>query len=1126
MRQRGTRAVYPADVLTASDIDVTRRSPSIHRILTISLSEPARFPTVRYGVLGNLEVTGDAGPVVIRRAKERLLLAVLLASPGTTVPRDRLVSILWPTEAAKDPNHALQTAVSRLRSTLDGESRAADSLIVAERGGYRIAADAHAIDAGRFERLVAMAATRGGDHELVLELLDQALSLWRGPPFAEWADDEWPRMQITGLVELRLTGLELRHAALLGLGRHDESIDELSWLVEEHPDRELLWRQLAMALVASGRRDEAMEVLARGRAATGDPGVLPDSLLDTGPTIARPLLDDGFPRTDGNFPDPVRPFVGRRSELAAVVRSLQRFRVVTVTGPSGVGKATLAIEAAHQHRAQFPGGRWWTNLELARDEDDLDRVVLRALGLKPRPGGHGRQALVDHFSAGPSLLAVSRCEHIVAATAELVGALVHACPELIVLTATRQRLGLGGEAVHVIAPLPLPDDDRNGDDAGDAVELFTALARRASPDLALDSAARATAAQIVSRLGGMPLAIALAATRAEHDSLDEIAAGLTAELRPVPDAVAAAVDWSLELLGETDRVVAESVSVLGAPFGVADAAAVCPVEVSENEAFEAILRLLDRSILVSLREADSTEARFGMLGSLRSHALGRLERSGRLDDTRRRHWRLVSNHVDEVGSRSVDPADHLRLAAAERTAEELERAFPWAIENEPAEALRLVRSLAWSLASAGVVGPLRQLAAEALAANPEPSVDRAMVQLLRVVQELPVGELGGENVRFGLPWEERSPPHERLTASLDAVLPQVEEALAYIAERGEAQLLGVALSRSGSIFGRLEQYDWARDNYERAIDILAETGPRAEMDAARLGLANTLTAGGDLDGAEKVARTALNDSVDLSGASPIVWYDVLGRVERARNANDDAYEHFLAAHQQALMTGDDLAAAHYAVEIGHIQVRRGLFDDGAFWFDRGLRRYRGLVHRRGMATATLGHGLIAERRGDYPVARAWCEDALAMLGGTGDPTARATALAALGRVEEHAGDYAAADAYHRSSLEIGGPNPTAVNTSRSFEGLAVVAMHTGDPERAALLIGAADTTRTRARLPLPAHWRLPVHEAIDAARLALGPARFEEVRGWGAALSSVEARAIGLEKSSGSQPAAAVDDTG
>ncbi len=1086
---------------------------------------------MRYRVLGHLEVTGaGGGPVVIRRAKERQLLAVLLATPGTTVPRDRLVSILWPSETPKDPNHALQTAVSRLRATLEADQRpeavasaAAETttnrLIVAEPGGYRIAADTREIDAGRLERLVIMATTRGDDHELVLELLDQALSLWRGPPFAEWAHEEWSETHINRLVELRLSAIEAKHAALLALGHQAECIDELSALVDDHPERQLLWRQLAAAVAATGRREAAIEILARGRTAIGDPDGLPNALLDADRAVARPLEGPTLPRSEGNIPDPVRPFVGRRSELDAVARSLERFRVVTLTGAGGVGKASIALEAAHHHRKRFAGGRWWTNLGLARDASDLHRFVLRSLRLTPRPGGDGSQELIDHFSAGPTLLVISRCEHTVAATAALVETLVRACPDLTVLTTSRQRLGLSGEAVHVIGPMSLPSDA--GEPDGEAVELFITLARRAHPDLALDATTTTTAAHIVSQLGGMPLAIKLVAARAEHDALDVIASGLADGLRPVPNAVSAASDWSFELLNETDRLVAESVAVLQAPFSASDVAAVCPIDLSEEEAFEAILRLLDRSLLISLPHADGDEARFGMLPSLHTHATGRLQRSGRLAATRERYWRVVVRHVEDLTAGTLDPIDTGLVATWERAASELERALPWALTHQREEALRLVRLLAWNLGTVGVVVPLRHLMVDALAANPEPSVDRAVVQLLQAVHNLPTGELGGENVRFGQPWDERSPPQERLDASVDDMLPEIEEPLAYIAEHGEPRVLGIALSRSAWIFARLEHYDWARTNFERAIGILRDTGPRTEMDGARLGLADTLVAVGDLDGAERIGQAVLQDSTGpLSEHDTIVWHDLLARVERARNANDDAYEHFLAAQQQALMVGDGAAAAHYAVEIGHIQVRRGLHDTAVFWFDRGLQRYRDLVHRRGMATAMLGQGLVAERRGDYPVARAWCEDALEILGDTGDASARATALAALGRVEEHLGDVAAADSYQRSSLEIGGPNATAVSTSRSLEGLAVVASRTGDLERAATLIGAADTARARARLPLPPGWHLPVHTAIECTREALGPGRFEEVHGWGAALSSVEAVAIALEKGSGTQPAA------
>ncbi len=210
---------------------------------------------MRYAVLGPLEVHGPHGPLALRGRKQRLLLALLLAHAPRVVAADRLTDALWPHEAPQDEAAALQTQLSRLRSAL--RRGGITDAITGEGYGYRLAADRHDIDVAELERLVGEARTPASREE-GLARLEEALALWRGEPYEEFADLPFFLGEAARLRELRTTVLELRAESLLALGRTADALVACTALVSEEPLRERPRALLMEALYRAGRPAEAL----------------------------------------------------------------------------------------------------------------------------------------------------------------------------------------------------------------------------------------------------------------------------------------------------------------------------------------------------------------------------------------------------------------------------------------------------------------------------------------------------------------------------------------------------------------------------------------------------------------------------------------------------------------------------------------------------------------------------------------------------------------------------------------------------------------------------------------------------------------------------------------------------
>ncbi|MDI2131821.1 BTAD domain-containing putative transcriptional regulator [Yinghuangia seranimata] len=367
---------------------------------------------MRFEVLGPLRVwTDDGRPVNVPEAKVRLLLADLLVHAGTPVSVDRLADDLWggPGEAVPgNPGNTLQTKVSQLRRVFEqAEPGVGRGLVAYLPAGYQLRVADEAVDAGRFAALLGRA--RGtGDARARVALLTDALALWRGPAFAEFQDPGFARAAAARLEEQRLSAVEERAELRLGLGEHHLVADELADVVAAHPLRERLRAAHVTALYRAGRQADALASYEdlRERLADElglDPGAelaaLRQAILQQDVSlapVAAPSTAEPSP-TVGNLPAARGPLIGREADVERAAALLAEHRLVTLTGPGGVGKTRLALATAVRVADRFPDGTWL--VELAAVRGGVAEAVAAALGVREE-GGAVAAAAVDEGATG------------------------------------------------------------------------------------------------------------------------------------------------------------------------------------------------------------------------------------------------------------------------------------------------------------------------------------------------------------------------------------------------------------------------------------------------------------------------------------------------------------------------------------------------------------------------------------------------------------------------------------------------------------------------------------------------------------------------------------------------------
>jgi predicted ATPase len=553
-------------------------------------------------------------------------------------------------------------------------------------------------------------------------------------------------------------------------------------------------------------------------------------------------------------------------------------RLLTLTGPGGVGKTRLALEVAGRSRGAFADGVVFVPLAPLRDAALLPSVLAETLGVRDVAGQTLRDTLEQHLQGRQRLLLLDNFEHLLGA-APLVADLVRACPELTVLATSRAPLRLGGERQFPVPPLSIhdtvPQSPANILQQSPAVKLFRQRAQAVMPAFKLTTTNAVAVAKICRRLDGLPLAIELAAARVKLfspqallDRLDgglQLLAGGARDLPERQQTLRNAIAWSYDLLDADKQALFRRLAVFAGGCTLEAVEAVCASEEDEqvgSSALEIVASLVDNSLLVPRLETSAGEEdeqpRFTMLETIREYAMERLASSGELEEVQRKHaqyYLALAEDSQPLGSgRFVELDWRSKLTRIEREHDNLRAALGWALQNQELETgARLAITLWWFWLERGYLSEGRQRI-EALLALDGPGVQpkevpnalpaRSKAFLLRVAGILAMVQ--GDH---------------------DHAVTRHEESMSVYREMGHKKGMSISLRELGLVAYEQGDYERAVRLHEQSLALAREFGTTFGIAWSMRALADAVRAQGDLSR----ARMLLEESLALSRGKEHTW---------------------------------------------------------------------------------------------------------------------------------------------------------------------------------------------------------------------------------------------------------------
>ncbi|GAA5075060.1 BTAD domain-containing putative transcriptional regulator [Nocardia iowensis] len=1060
---------------------------------------------MRFGVLGPLTVWTDSGTVVpIPGAKVRALLADLLVSAGQPVSGDRLIDDIWADDPPGNPAGTLAAKASQLRRALEDAEPGGRDLVVSPPPGYRLATTA--LDALRFRALVATAreTTEPTDRA---RALTEALGLWRGPAFADFRDAAFAQPAIAQLEEQRVVAVEELAEARLSLGEYRDVASDLATVVAEHPLRERLRAAQLRALYGAGRQAEALDSYEDLRRQLADElGLDPSpelvalhrSILGQDLELAASRPETVLRRRSSNIPAQRTELIGREDDLAELRRAVGAARLVTLTGPGGVGKTRLALAAAATLTDRFPQGTWLVELAplqptAADGASFLVEAVSQVLGIRATDGTDPAELLCEVLAEQEVLLVLDNCEHVVEHAADLAELLLGAAPNLHILATSQEQLRLPGEDVVAVRPLavPVPDADVTVLEQASAVQLFVTRARASARDFVLDADTAEPVATLCRRLDGIPLALELAATRVRALGVHEMVARLDDRFRllatghrgapPRQQTLTAMIDWSWGLLDETEQAVLRRLAVHAGGCTLAAAEDVCATtELDSSNVADIVARLVDRSLVQAVGR------RYRLLESVAAFSLDRLAEAGEFEAVYRAHHRYYLALAERAGP-ELHGADQQRwLRRLDAEAANLRAALDGFVRAGAAdEALRLVNALAWYWLLRGRLTEARRWFDAALALGGS-ALRRAPAFAWRLGFTFQQGEFTDGAAR---------------RSEVSALYNTVDDP----AGRARAELF---LAFSALESGDLPELEAL---VRRALPVCERLGDRWGVALGHVALAKASHSRVDLVALEQHARAAARLFAEIDDRwgrlQAAEWLGGLAELVGDLSGAADIHAEALGLARELELWGQ---VCTHLCWLGWIAMQHTEFDRAQSLGEQAMQ----VAAEHGYGPARLFASVVlaftARRTGNPDVAEHILRELLAFAG----PDAEETPLflpmvqVELGYLLEQRAEPAAAFAMHLTALDGAMRIEAPRDTAFALAGLAAAAAALDEFDTAARLLGAAEAVREANGMPLLPAERPDIDRPTAAVRAALGDTVFDSAHTAGSKMSVLEAHTL------------------
>ena len=834
--------------------------------------------------------------------------------------------------------------------------------------------------------------------------------------------------------------------------------------------------------------------------------------------VVAPDLPDAFPAlkslevVPNNLPRQLTTFIGRERVIAEAKRLLADTHLLTLTGPGGSGKTRLSLEIAASLVDEYPDGVWLVEFAPQADPALVPHVLRTTLGVREEAGGRPLvTTLVDHLRPKRVLLLFDNCEHLIDACAHLADALLRDCPEVKILSTSREALGLTGEVTFRVPPLSLPDSghlpplDRLTE--YEAIRLFVDRATAVKPDFTLTEGTAPAVVQVCRRLDGIPLALELSAARVRTLSVQQITAHLDERFRlltggsrtalPRHQTLRGLIDWSYSLLSEAERRLLRRVSVFVGGWTLEAAAAVCSGDdVDRYDIVDLLGRLVDKSLC--LTDGQDSDPRYRLLETIRQYGLEKLMETAEGQAVRDRHRDFYLGFAEDAEPRLQGSEQVSWLKRLEMDHDNLRAALRWSLDRDETElALRLGSALWMFWDTHGYVREGREWLDELLARAHElpPAAVTALSRraLAKVLD-------GAAYLRAR--WSEFANTIEFQT-----------QALAVWRELGDNRGIAESLNRLGDFTRQLGDRARGKALVAESLALFRELADPRGIAYALNNLAEMASADGDLAS----ARSLLEESVplfesieDRRGLSHAL--DNLGGVLTA----EGDYGAAEALYGKSLRLAEELADNHAIAtalrSLGGVAHYQRDYARARSYYEDSVARFREMNDGFCLAKSLIGFALTSHEAGDHEHARALGDQVLGLLREADAKGELSLRLNQLGGAALARGDAARAARFLQESLALCAEVHDEPGIATSLLNLARLVAARGRASAALSLLAAADARRRAHSLGCSAGDRDAFDRAVAAARAQLNGATADAIWSDGATMTLEQAIARAREQ--------------